>query len=99
MDTLIHLIEVIGSGLIVAVGAWVSIRVETSVLKVRMGNVEDELKQMGNILVSLAETKGRMDRMDDRAMMQGGRIDELAKAVREMAGQFQELLIQGHKAS
>lgn len=37
------------------------------------------MENVNRLLVTIAEQKGRMDRMDDRAIMQGGRLDELSR--------------------
>jgi len=78
-----HILEILFGALPVAIAAYVAIKVDNSVLKTRMNMVDKELAKMGNVLVTLAEAKGRMDRMDDRQVMTGARLDELAKRVNE----------------
>lgn len=41
------------------------------------------MENVNRLLITIAEQKGRMDRMDDRAILQGSRLDELAKRVND----------------
>ena len=59
------------------IGGFYAIKGDTRVLKQRLDAVDRQLEKMDNVLVLLAENKGRMDAIELRASMSGGRLDEL----------------------
>ena len=67
----------------VAVGFVWAIKSDTKVLKVRLDTVDSKLDKMDGVLVGLAETKGRQDLSDERQLMAGKRLDELATRFNE----------------
>lgn len=69
----------------IGVGFVWAIKSDTKVLRSRMDGVDRQLEKMDNVLVVLAENKGRMERMDDRAVLQGSRIDDLTKRFNQWA--------------
>jgi hypothetical protein len=74
-----HLLETLVTIVPVGIGFVWAIKSDTRVLKQRLDSVDRQLEKMDNVLVALAENKGRMDRSDDRAIMQGNRLDELTR--------------------
>lgn len=72
-------ITTISTAVPIGVGFVWAIKSDTRVLRIRIDNVDRQLEKMDNVLVALAENKGRMDRMDDRAVLQGARLDEMTK--------------------
>ena len=57
-------------------------------------DVKVELKKLGEVMIILAESKGRMDRMDDRAILQGSRIDESTKQISILRDEITSLRFQ-----
>lgn len=53
-------------------------RITVSNMMVRLSAVEKELEKMGNLLVGLTETQGRINVLDQRLLEQGRRLDDLA---------------------
>lgn len=78
-----HVLEILIGAAPVAVAAYVAIKVDNGILKTRIDGVDRELAKMGDVLVKMEQSKGRMDRMDDRVIMTGGRLDELSRRVNE----------------
>lgn len=92
---------ILGGGLI----AWGALRgtvialtkdfgVFTSRSEAQFDDVKVELKKLGEVMVILAESKGRMDRMDDRAILQGSRIDESTKQIISLRDDVTQLRFQ-----
>jgi hypothetical protein len=65
----------------VAIGFIWAIKTDTKVLKTRLDNVDGRLEKMDGVMVMLAENKGRMDRVDDRLLMTGQRVDEMTRRI------------------
>lgn len=70
------------------IGFMWSVKADNTVVKARLGFqdrqlevMQEELKKVGDILLSLARTDGRMDRLEDRQLAEGKRIDALAELV------------------
>ena len=61
------------------IGGVYAIKGDTRVLGQRLDAVDKQLEKMENVLVVLAENRGRMDAIELRASMQGGRLDDLTK--------------------
>lgn len=86
-----HILEILLGALPVAGAAYVAIKVDNAVLKTRMSAVDKKMDvtdrkidRIDGVLVTLAEQKGRMDRMDDRQVMSGARLDELTNRVNSL---------------
>ncbi len=47
----------------------------------RLANVEEEMKKIRDVMVSIARQEERMSAMDQRILAQGARIDELTKRI------------------
>jgi len=93
MEVVIRLLEVIVPATIVAVSAWMAVRVSLKVLEIRMGNVEEELTKMGNVLQAFEKVQGRIDRNEDRLKAMGDRIDESNRTINEVQRNFQKALL------
>lgn len=92
-----HVLEIIIGASPVAILSYVAIKVDNAVLKTRQKTTDDNLKKIDlkidkidGVLVTLAEQKGRMDRMDDRQVMSGGRLDELTRRFNEWTDRREE---------
>lgn len=46
--------------------------------------MQNELKTLSNVLVTLADFKGEMRLIQERSVMQGSRIDDLTKELRSV---------------
>jgi hypothetical protein len=51
------------------------------VVDAQFEDIKMELKKLGDILVKLAEQSGRIDRVEDRQLAEGRRLDELSQRV------------------
>jgi hypothetical protein len=60
-------------------GLVFSMKGDTNMLKSQMADVQTTLRELGTVLVSMAETRGRIDRLDDRLLSQGKRLDDLSR--------------------
>jgi hypothetical protein len=74
------------SNLVTIVGIIFSTRVDTNKLKDKMAELaadmstlQKDMKQFGQILVTLADFKGEMNLIQERQLAQGRRIDEHIK--------------------
>ncbi len=72
------------------IGGVYAIKGDTRVLKQRLDAVDRQLEKMDNVLVMLAENKGRMDAIELRASMQGGRVDELTNRFNRLIDEKRE---------
>ncbi len=90
------------TNLITVAGVIISIRVDTSKLKEKMTELAQdmmgmqiELKELGKVLVTLADFKGEINRIQDRQLAQGQRLDETirqnAEAHREIWNKIDKL--------
>lgn len=52
-------------------------------LQAEMENFQKEMQKFGNILVTLADFKGEMNRIQDRQLAYGQRLDEFVKLSNE----------------
>lgn len=80
----------VAGNLFTVAGVIISNRIDTTALKTQMKifaddmmGMQKELKQFGNILVTLADFKGEMNRIQDRATAQGQRLDENIRVTNE----------------
>lgn len=60
-------------------GVVLTVKSDNRVLKQRLDAVDKQLAKMDNVLVTLAENKGRMDMAEQRAILQGQRIDNITQ--------------------
>ena len=61
-----------------------AIKSDTRVLATRLGNLEEDVKKMSDVLVELAKTDGRMNLIEDRIFAQGKRLDEATSVLHSM---------------
>ena len=61
-----------------------AIKSDTRVLATRLGNLEEDVKKMSDVLVELAKTDGRMNLIEDRILAQGKRLDEATSVLHAM---------------
>lgn len=94
---ILHVVEILAGALPVAIVAYVAIKVDNAVLKTKQTATDQNVKKIDlkidkidGVLVTLAEQKGRMDRMDDRQVMSGGRLDELTRRFNEWTDRREE---------
>jgi hypothetical protein len=66
---------------VVATGFVWAIKGDTKVLKNRLDTIDMQLAKMDNVLVVLAENKGRMDLLGAQLVMTGRRLDDLQRKV------------------
>jgi hypothetical protein len=66
---------------VVASGFVWAIKGDTKVLKTRLDTIDNQLAKMDNVLVTLAENKGRMDLLGAQLVMTGQRLDDLQRKV------------------
>lgn len=94
------------TNLITVAGVIISIRVDTSKLKEKMTELAQdmmgmqiELKELGKVLVTLADFKGEINRIQDRQLAQGQRLDETirqnAEAHKEIWTKIDKLMDDG----
>lgn len=58
----------------------------------RLDAMQSELKALGNVLVTLADFKGEMRLMQERHLMQGGRVDEAFKGINDLTRRMNDVL-------
>lgn len=87
-----HILEILLGASPAAIAAYVAIKVDNGVLKTRMDAVDKQLARMDNVLVSLAETKGQMALHEQRALMEGARVDRLDQGLAEMTKRLNEFI-------
>lgn len=87
---LLNILVIVAGG----IGFMYSMRADNAVVKARLGfqdrqleMMQEELKKVGEILLSLARTDGRMDRLEDRQLAQGKRLDDL----------YMQVMVQPHQ--
>lgn len=73
-----HIIEILVTVLPVAVGFIWAIKSDTKVLRTRLDNVDSKIDKMDNVLINLAQFDGRLNRLEDRQILSGSRVDELS---------------------
>ena len=56
-----------------------TIRKDVSYQGERLTNIEDEMKKMRDVMVSIARQEERMSAMDQRMLSQGARIDDVIR--------------------
>jgi hypothetical protein len=56
-----------------------TIRKDVSYQGERLTNIEDEMKKMREVIISIARQEERMSAMDQRMLSQGARIDDLIR--------------------
>lgn len=80
---LTHIFETLITVIPVAVGFIWAIKSDTKVLRTRLDNVDSKIDKMDNVLVNLAQFDGRLNRLEDRQILSGTRLDELSKRVND----------------
>jgi hypothetical protein len=56
-----------------------TIRKDVSFQGTRLTNIEDEVKKMREVIISIARQEERLSAMDQRMLSQGARIDDLIR--------------------
>lgn len=88
-------IVIVGSG---AIASFVTIRNNVSGMKSDMSDLKQEIKKVTEVLISLARQEERANAADQRALLQGQRIDELRGVIGRMeSGRFDALCDQLNK--
>jgi hypothetical protein len=80
----VHVLEIIITVTPVALGFVWAIKSDTKVLRARLDIVDQKIDKMDNVLVQLAETNGRINRIDDRQVLTGTRLDDLSKRFNDL---------------
>jgi len=92
IDTTINLghLITIASFVLGGIGFVWAVKLDTAVVKTRLdfqdnqlGALTKELQKVGEILISLAQANGRMDRIEDRQLAQSKRFDEMIERQRK----------------
>lgn len=58
-----------------------SMKGDNRVLRANMDGMKEEMAELKNVLVTLADVKGELRLIQERGMMQGARIDDMQRRV------------------